>query len=97
MPIYFGYPKLERYNISFEIPDNYTVESIPQPMRISTDGKELSFSINTVFQGNRIQLLITKENNMSIVSAGFYEPIKEFYQKMIDKQNEKIVLKKIQP
>lgn len=97
MPIYFGYPKLERYNISFEIPEGYTVESIPQPMRISTDGKELSFSINAVSQGNRIQLLVTKEINMAIVSADFYGTIKEFYQKMIDKQNEKIVLKKTQP
>jgi hypothetical protein len=31
------------------------------------------------------------------VHADFYDSIKEFYQKMIDKQNEKIVLKKIQP
>jgi len=97
MPIYFGYPKLEKYNISFEIPEGYTVESIPQPMRISTDGKGLSFSINTVFQGNKILILVAKENNMAIVSPDFYSSIKEFYQKMIDKQNEKIVLKKIQP
>ena len=97
MPIYFGYPKQERYNVSFEIPEGYTVESIPQPMRISTDGKELSFLINTVSQGSKIQLLVTKEINVAIVSADFYGAIKEFYQKMIDKQNEKIVLKKIQP
>lgn len=97
MPIYFGYPEHEKYNISFEIPEGYTVESIPQPMKISTDGKELYFSINAVSQENRIQLLVTKEINMAKVSADFYETIKDFYQKMIDKQNEKIVLKKIQP
>ncbi len=97
MPIYFGYPTQERYNISFEIPEGYAVESLPQPMKIFSDGKELSFSINTVSQGNRVQILVTKEINMAIVSADFYGAIKEFYQKMIDKQNEKIVLKKIQP
>jgi len=97
MPIYFGYPEHEKYNISFEIPEGYTVESIPQPMKISTDGKDLYFSINAVSQENRIQLLVTKEINMAKVSADFYETIKDFYQKMIDKQNEKIVLKKIQP
>ncbi|PZX92297.1 hypothetical protein DOS84_15920 [Flavobacterium aquariorum] len=97
MPIYFGYPKQEKYNISFEIPEGYIVESIPQPMKISTEGKELSFSVNTFSQGNKILILVVKENSMAIASADFYEPIKEFYQKMIDKQNEKIVLKKIQP
>jgi hypothetical protein len=97
MPIYFGYPKLEKYIISFEIPEGFAVESMPLPMRISTDGKELSFLINVVNEGNRVQILVTKEINLAIVHADFYDSIKEFYQKMIDKQNEKIVLKKIQP
>jgi hypothetical protein len=95
MPIYFGYPKSEKYNISFEIPEGYTVESIPKSMKISTEGKELSFSINVVYEENKIQILITKEVNLAIVSSDFYESIKDFYQKMIDKQNEKIVLKRI--
>ena len=43
MPIYFGYPKQEKYNISFEIPEGYTIESIPKPMKISTAGKMLFF------------------------------------------------------
>jgi hypothetical protein len=97
MPIYFGYPELEKFIISFEIPDGFTVESMPLPMRISTDGKELSFLINVVNEGNRVQILVTKEINLAIIHADFYDSIKEFYQKMIDKQNEKIVLKKIQP
>lgn len=95
MPIYFGYPKSEKYNVSFEIPEGYTVESIPKSMKISTEGKELSFSINVVYEENKIQILVTKEVNLAIVSSDFYESIKDFYQKMIDKQNEKIVLKRI--
>ncbi|CAN1574177.1 Domain of unknown function DUF3857 [Flavobacteriaceae bacterium] len=97
MPIYFGYPKLEKFIISIEIPDGFTVESIPLPMRISTDGKELSFLINVVKEGNLVRVIVTKEVNLAKVHADFYDSIKEFYQKMIDKQNEKIVLKKIQP
>jgi hypothetical protein len=95
MPIYFGYPKSERYNVSYEIPEGYAVESIPKPMKIATEGKELSFSINVVYEQNRIQILVAKEINIAIVSSDFYESIKDFYQKMIDKENEKIVLKKI--
>jgi hypothetical protein len=97
MPIYFGYTKHERYNISFEIPEGYVVESIPQSMKIFTDEKELSFSMNIFHEGNRMQILIINELNKTIFSSDFYEAIKEFYQKMIDKKNEKIVLKKTQP
>lgn len=95
MPIYFGYPKLEKYNVSYEIPEGYTAESIPKSIKISTEGKELSFSMNIVYEQNRIQILMTKEVNMAIVSADFYESIKDFYQKMITKETEKIVLKRI--
>lgn len=97
MPIYFGYPTQEKYNVSLEIPEGYIVESLPEPMKIFTDGKELSFLINTNHDGNKIQISITKEINTVIVAADFYDTLKDFYQKMIDKQNEKIVLKKIQP
>ncbi len=47
---------------------------------------------NTV---NSIQIVITKDINTAIVQADFYPVLKDFYQQMTDKQNEKIVLKKI--
>lgn len=95
MPIYFGYPRTTRYNISYEIPEGYTLESLPKPMKVSTEGKELIFSFNAVYDQNKIQILIAEEVNMSIISGDYYETIKDFYQKMIDKENEKIVLKRI--
>jgi hypothetical protein len=95
-PIYFGFPKQEKYNIRFEIPKGYIVESIPKPIKISTADNVAFFSINVLLEGNVIQIAITKEINSAIVSADFYDILKEFYQKIIDKQNEKIVLKKIQ-
>jgi hypothetical protein len=44
---------------------------------------------------NKIQLAITSTINTAIVTPDFYPVLKGFYQQMIDKQNEKIVLKKI--
>ncbi len=95
MPIYFGYPKQEKYNLSFEIPEGYEVESIPKAMRIATDDKSLVFSVNSIVQGNNIQISVAKEINVGMASADFYDGLKSFYQKMIEKQHEKIVLKKI--
>lgn len=35
MPVYFGYPILKKYSISFEIPEGYEVESIPKGINLS--------------------------------------------------------------
>ncbi|PJJ10723.1 uncharacterized protein DUF3857 [Flavobacterium sp. 1] len=95
MPINFEYPKFEKYNISYEIPEGYAIESLPKPLKISTEGEELSFSMNVNSQDNKIQIAVIKEINFAVISGDFYGSIKDFYQKMIDKQNEKIVLKRI--
>jgi hypothetical protein len=95
LPIYFGYPKQDKFNISIEIPEGYSVESIPKAIKISTGENVGLFAFNILSEGNKIQIVITEEINMAIVSADFYEVLKDFFQKMIDKQNEKIVLKKI--
>jgi hypothetical protein len=34
MPIYFGYPTENKYNIIMEVPEGYAVESIPKPIKI---------------------------------------------------------------
>jgi len=59
-------------------------------MRISTAGKEATFSVNTLNVGNKIQFIISEEINGAIFHAEFYGELKEFYQKIIEKQNEKL-------
>lgn len=95
MPIYFGYPKQEKYIINLEIPEGYMVDSFPKVMKIISEDKVLSFGINTQADGNKIQISITKEINAAILSIDYYDDLKSFFQKIIDKQNEKIVLKKL--
>ena len=94
-PIYFGYPTQEKYNISIEIPEGYAVESLPKPIKISTGENTGVFTFNILAQEKTIQIAITKEMSSAMVTARFYDVIKDYYKQMIDKQNEKIVLKKI--
>ena len=95
LPIYFGYPKQSKYNISIQIPEGYSVEIMPKPIKISTVENVILFTFNIFSEGNKIQVQITREMNTAIVSAEYYDILKDFHQKMIDKLNEKIVLKKI--
>jgi len=94
-PIYFGFPFQQKYNFNLEIPEGYAVESLPKSTKITTGENVGNFTFNIMTADNKIQLSVVKEINSAIISANFYEPLKEFYQKMIEKQTEKIVLKKI--
>jgi hypothetical protein len=94
-PIDFGYPMLNKYNINLEIPEGYVVESMPASINIATGNDIGSFKLIMVNTDNKIQATITSTINAAIVPSDFYPVMKGFYQQMIDKENEKIVLKKI--
>lgn len=94
-PIDFGYPNQEKYNININIPEGFIVESMPKPLNIVTGENVGAYKYLIVNTVNNIQIVITKDINTSIVQADFYPVLKDFYQQMTDKQNEKIVLKKI--
>lgn len=95
MAVYFGYPTQEKFNLSLDIPEGYIVESMPKPVRISSEDKRIVFVLNISNQGNKIQITSTKEINNSIFAADEYNALKDIFQKAIISQNEKIVLKKI--
>ncbi|MDD5152153.1 MAG: transglutaminase-like domain-containing protein, partial [Flavobacterium sp.] len=94
-PVDFGYPFQNKYNINIEIPEGYAVESMPQPMNIATGENLGSFRYIIGNTGNTIQVSVTTTINTAIVSSDYYDVLKDFYQQMIDKQNEKIILKRI--
>lgn len=95
LPIYFQYPKQEKYNITIEIPEGYVVESLPKPLKLSTGENVGFFSFNIQQVENKIQIVVTQSIIGTLISADFYDILKDFFQKTIDKQNEKIVLRKI--
>ncbi|MNR65721.1 hypothetical protein D3C85_1888860 [compost metagenome] len=51
--------------------------------------------MNAVSDENKIQIQVIKEINKPIFAAEDYDMLKEFFQKVIVSQNEKIVLKKV--
>ena len=94
-PVDFGYPMLNKYNINLEIPEGYVIESMPASMNIATGNDIGTFKFMMANTDSKIQTTITSTVNSAIVTSDFYPVLKGFYQQMIDKQNEKIVLKKI--
>ena len=95
MPVYFGYPTQKKYMINLEIPEGFEVESIPNGINLSAGNGALTFKCFLAKNDNRIQIAVQTEFKKTIVSAEDYSMLKDFYQKIVDKEKEKIVLKKI--
>ena len=93
-PIDFVFPHQDKYTIGINLPDGYTVETLPQPIALTMEDNMGSFKYNLVANGRQIQVAVTMDINFATVGADYYATLKSFYQKMIEKQNEKIVLKK---
>lgn len=93
-PIDFVYPTHHKYSISLTIPDGYKVESLPQPIAVSMEESMGGFKYNIISSGNNLQLVMTIDINHAVVSSEYYLTLKDFFQKYIEKQNEKIILTK---
>lgn len=94
-PVDFGFPFLDKYNITIKIPDGYAVETLPAPAALTMEDNLGAFKFNIAANENTLQMVISHQINEAIVSTQQYEMLKDYYKAMIAKESEKIVLKKI--
>ena len=94
-PVDFGFPFADKYTIVIKVPDGFAVETLPAPITINMEDNLGSFKFNIAETGNSLQLVVSHQINQGIVSIEKYEMLKEYYKKMIAKETEKIVLKRI--
>lgn len=94
-PVDFIFPFLDKYNINIVIPDGYIVESLPKTINVEMEDKIATFKFNVNNTGNKIQLSVNFNINEPSVSAEYYDSLKRFFKEIINKENEKIVLKKV--
>lgn len=93
-PIDFVYPDQDKYMVSLTIPQGYVLETLPQPKALAMPDNLANFKYNISTTGNQIQLIYTHDTNQAIIGSEYYEELKGFYKEIVDKQTEKIVLKK---
>ena len=93
-PIYYAYPAQKKIMANIEIPEGFEIVSVPASVSISTGENVGFFSYAAQATGTKIQVTMSSEIRMPMVSADFYEPLQAFYKQMNEKLNEKIVLKK---
>ncbi|MGV3697345.1 hypothetical protein [Flavobacterium sp.] len=94
-PVDFEYPNQEKLNVNLMIPEGYAVELLPEPKNLSMKDSLANFKYNAIKNGNQIQIACTFDINRAIIGPQHYEALKAFYKEIVDKQTEKIVLKKV--
>ncbi len=94
-PIDFGYPMKDRYIINIAIPEGYKVELLPENAVFNL-GENMGMYRYLISQvGNKLQLSVEFAINKSFMAAEEYGNLKKFYELLIAKENEKVVLSKV--
>lgn len=94
-PVDFGCPIEEMYMFSIEIPEGYVVEELPQTAAFALPNKGGMFRYNITSLDNKITLMSTLKIEKPLFVGDEYAIIKQFYDLIVAKQAEQVVLKKV--
>jgi Domain of Unknown Function with PDB structure (DUF3857) len=95
-PIDFGAASDVTYVINLDIPQGYKVESLPKSISTILKDKSGQFSYNCTFDAGNNKIAVVSRINFknALYYAEQYQEIKELYNRIVQKHNEQIVLKK---
>ncbi|MFG6686576.1 transglutaminase [Mariniflexile sp. HNIBRBA6329] len=94
-PVDFGYPSNSRYLVTVNIPQGYKVETIPEPFALMLPDNLGSYKCNISASETNVQLVIDTEIKVPVVSSIYYEALKAYFSKIVEKESEQIVLTKV--
>jgi hypothetical protein len=93
-PVDFGSPVEDTFFLKLTVPDNYTVEELPGSKLISMPENGAKYVYNVSQTGNQVVITSMFHINKSLFTQLEYPYLREFYNQIVAKQAEQIVLKK---
>ena len=93
-PVDFIHPISKRYILNLNIPEGFSIDQLPENKKVSLPQNKGSFTYDIISNGNNIQFAFHFKINDPIIFPDEYLMLKEFYNLLINKQSEMIVLKK---
>lgn len=93
-PIDFTFPLREEIIMVYDLPEGYEVDFMPQDMSIGFQN-QMVFDFSTRLNDqNQLEVRKVFEAPDHIIEAPDYSELKAFFNKMVEKQNEQVTLKK---
>lgn len=93
-PVDFGSPQEETYMAKITIPEGFTIDEIPKARVMMLPGNAARYTYNMTVSGNVITAVSMLQINKSLFIQTEYPDLREFYNQVVAKQAEQIVLKK---
>jgi hypothetical protein len=93
-PVDFGSLTDKTYMCKITLPENFVIDELPKNKIIALPGNAGKYMYNVVQTGNIINLTSIFQINKSLFIQDEYPLIKEFYNQVVAKQAEQIVVKK---
>ncbi|RYU97151.1 DUF3857 domain-containing protein [Emticicia agri] len=93
-PIDFAFPIEETFMATYELPKGYSVVEIPKNISLNLPESSGKFTYLVAINDNKLTVTSRIQFRKSLYFAGEYPFLQEFFDKMIAKHNEQIVLKK---
>jgi hypothetical protein len=94
-PVDYGVPVDESCHFIFEVPDGYEIDELPANTRVALPGDAGFFTYQVSVVMNKIQVLSRFQINQTVFVYSDYKNLKEFYDLIVNKHAEQVVLKKI--
>ncbi|MBK9379858.1 MAG: DUF3857 domain-containing protein [Chitinophagaceae bacterium] len=95
-PVEMPYKILENYSIIIIVPEGYSADEMPKPLSLKMNEQgdaSFSYSVSKP-SANLISIQCRLEINKTLFQTSEYEALREFFNRVVAKQNEQIVLKK---
>ena len=92
-PVYFGYPFMFSSVITIKVPPTYQIEKLPENAIYTLPENMGSFTYTISQNDNVIKLVIEQKINKPIIPNTQYSALKDFMGKIVQKENEKVILK----
>ncbi|RAW03146.1 transglutaminase domain-containing protein [Pseudochryseolinea flava] len=93
-PVDFGSPQEETYMAKINIPEGFVLDEIPKSRVLMLPGNAARYTYNISVTGNVITAVSIFQINKSLFVQSEYADLREFYNHVVAKQAEQIVLKK---
>jgi hypothetical protein len=93
-PVDFAYSMDETYACSFIIPEGYKIEEMPKATIVDLPEKSGRFSYMVAVNGNTVQISSRISLKKPVYYAEEYPFLKEFFNQIVTKHAEQIVIKK---
>ena len=91
-PVFYDYKINNSYTATLEVPEGYSIESIPEKLAIALPEKRGSYVYEAKILGDKVSITQIFKMNDPVCLPSDYIALKSFYDMISKKVKEKIVL-----